>query len=52
MVPVAPAILNAVADATGARVVDLPARPERVLAALRSAGVPAVAAAGGAARTK
>ena len=34
MVPVAPAILNAVADATGARVVDLPARPERVLAAL------------------
>ncbi len=37
MVPVAPAILNAVADATGARVVDLPARPARVLEALRLA---------------
>jgi anaerobic glycerol-3-phosphate dehydrogenase len=34
MVPVAPAILNAVADATGARVTDLPARPDRVLAAM------------------
>jgi CO/xanthine dehydrogenase Mo-binding subunit len=33
MVPVAPAILNAVAAATGARVQDLPARPGRVLAA-------------------
>jgi CO/xanthine dehydrogenase Mo-binding subunit len=41
MVPVAPAILNAVADATGARVVDLPARPARVLEALRAvASVP------------
>lgn len=35
MVPVAPAILNALADATGARIHDLPARPDRVLAALR-----------------
>jgi CO/xanthine dehydrogenase Mo-binding subunit/aerobic-type carbon monoxide dehydrogenase small subunit (CoxS/CutS family) len=34
MVPVAPAILNAVADATGARVADLPARPDRVRAAM------------------
>ncbi|MCA1646344.1 MAG: xanthine dehydrogenase family protein molybdopterin-binding subunit [Chloroflexi bacterium] len=32
---VAPAIANAVADATGARVVDLPLTPERVLRALR-----------------
>lgn len=38
MVPVAPAILNAVADATGARIHDLPARPARVLDALRAAG--------------
>ena len=45
MVPVAPAILNAVAAATGARIVDLPARPARVLDALR-----AVAAAGYSAR--
>jgi CO/xanthine dehydrogenase Mo-binding subunit len=34
---VAPAIANAVADATGARVVDLPLTPERVLAALQIA---------------
>ncbi len=34
---VAPAILNAVAAATGARIVDLPARPARVLEALRAA---------------
>jgi CO/xanthine dehydrogenase Mo-binding subunit len=32
---VAPAIANAVADATGARVLDLPLTPERVLAAIR-----------------
>jgi CO/xanthine dehydrogenase Mo-binding subunit len=38
MVPVAPAILNAVADATGARVTDLPARPDRVLAAMSGQG--------------
>jgi CO/xanthine dehydrogenase Mo-binding subunit len=37
MVPVPPAIINAVANATGARVTDLPARPERVLAALAAA---------------
>jgi CO/xanthine dehydrogenase Mo-binding subunit len=32
---IAPAIANAVADATGARIVDLPLTPERVLVALR-----------------
>jgi CO/xanthine dehydrogenase Mo-binding subunit len=41
MVPVVPAILNAVARATGARVFDLPAHPDRVLAALRATGHPA-----------
>lgn len=34
MVPVAPAILNAIADATGVRIYDLPATPDRVLKAL------------------
>lgn len=33
----APAILNAIRDATGARVTDVPATPERVLAALEEA---------------
>ncbi|MGD9985511.1 xanthine dehydrogenase family protein molybdopterin-binding subunit [Pseudonocardia sp.] len=37
-VGVAPAVANAVADATGARVRDLPITAERVLAALRVAG--------------
>ncbi|MGZ8514185.1 MAG: xanthine dehydrogenase family protein molybdopterin-binding subunit [Candidatus Limnocylindrales bacterium] len=37
----APAVVAAIADATGAWITDLPASPERVLAAL--AGVPAVA---------
>ena len=37
----APAVVAAIADATGAWIHDLPASPERVLAAL--AGVPAVA---------
>ena len=37
----APAVVAAIADATGAWITDLPATPERILAAL--AGVPAVA---------
>ena len=37
----APAVVAAIADATGAWIADLPASPERILAAL--AGVPAVA---------
>jgi putative selenate reductase molybdopterin-binding subunit len=36
-VGIAPAVANAVADATGARVRDLPITPQRVLAALRHA---------------
>lgn len=36
--PTAPAILNAIADAVGVRVYQLPARPERVWQALRGAG--------------
>jgi aldehyde oxidoreductase len=35
MVPTIPAIMNAIYDAVGVRVVSLPATPERVLAALR-----------------
>ncbi len=38
-IPTAPAILNAVADATGARIRSLPAFPARVLDALAAAGV-------------
>jgi len=38
-IPTAPAILNAVAHATGARVTQLPATPARVLAHLKAAGV-------------
>jgi CO/xanthine dehydrogenase Mo-binding subunit len=34
--PVAPAVANAVADAVGARVTELPLTPERVLAAIRA----------------
>ena len=37
MIPTAPAIINAIADATGARVTQLPATRERVLAALAAA---------------
>jgi hypothetical protein len=37
----APAVVAAIADATGVWITDLPASPERILAAL--AGVPAVA---------
>lgn len=39
MDPIAPAIANAVFNATGARVRDLPLTPEKVLAALREAGL-------------
>jgi CO/xanthine dehydrogenase Mo-binding subunit len=35
--PVAPALANAIYDATGVRIYDLPLSPERVLAALRAA---------------
>jgi aldehyde oxidoreductase len=35
MVPTAPAVTNAIANACGARVRHLPATPEKVLAALR-----------------
>ena len=38
LIPTAPAILNAIADATGARVTRLPATPARVRAALKEAG--------------
>ncbi len=37
--PVAAAVANAIYDATGVRIRRLPLRPERVLAALRTAGV-------------
>lgn len=36
LIPTAPAILNAIRDATGAIVSDLPATPDKVLAALRA----------------
>lgn len=39
MIPTAPAILNAVVDATGVRVTELPANRRRVLAALAAAGL-------------
>ena len=38
LIPTAPAILNAIRHATGARVTRLPALPHRVLAAIREAG--------------
>jgi CO/xanthine dehydrogenase Mo-binding subunit len=38
LIPTAPAILNAIRHATGALVRQLPATPERVLAAIREAG--------------
>ncbi len=44
--PPAAAVANAVADALGVRVSQLPITPERVLEALRQAGVPAGSAAG------
>jgi aldehyde oxidoreductase len=36
LVPTAPAIMNAIEDACGARILDLPATPEKVKAALRA----------------
>ena len=38
LIPTAPAILNAIRDATGALVTQLPATPSRVLAAIRGRG--------------
>lgn len=38
LIPTAPAILNAIRHATGARIDQLPALPHRVLAAIRAAG--------------
>lgn len=38
LIPTAPAILNAIRDASGAKVTKLPALPHRVLAAIDSAG--------------
>ncbi|MDN2566911.1 molybdopterin-dependent oxidoreductase [Aquibium sp. A9E412] len=38
LIPTAPAILNAIRDATGAAVTTLPATPARVLAAIRAVG--------------
>jgi 4-hydroxybenzoyl-CoA reductase alpha subunit len=43
IIPVAPAIVNAIADAVGVRIRDLPATPEKILAALaaqRAAAAP------------
>ncbi len=39
LIPTAPAILSAFENATGVRLVEVPATPDRVLAALRRAGV-------------
>ncbi|MDJ0615105.1 MAG: molybdopterin-dependent oxidoreductase [Rhizobiaceae bacterium] len=36
LIPTAPAIINAIRDATGAEVYDLPATPDKVLAALKT----------------
>ena len=38
MTPVAPAIANAVADAIGVRVFEMPITPERVVRALKQSG--------------
>jgi aldehyde oxidoreductase len=38
LVPTAPAVMNAIEDACGARITDLPATPDKVKAALGSAG--------------
>ena len=37
LVPTHPAIVNAIADATGVRIYDMPATPEKILAALKAA---------------
>ncbi len=39
MVPVAPAILNAIYDAIGVRILEVPATPEKVLSAIKNAGI-------------
>lgn len=39
MVPVAPAILNAIYDAIGVRILEVPATPEKVLKAIKDAGL-------------
>ncbi len=39
LVPTAPAILNAIYDATGVRIYDLPATPEKILRAIEAAAV-------------
>ncbi|WP_430883885.1 xanthine dehydrogenase family protein molybdopterin-binding subunit [Fusibacter sp. JL216-2] len=39
MVPVAPAILNAIYDAIGVRILEVPATPEKVLKAIKDAGM-------------
>jgi aldehyde oxidoreductase len=38
MVPTAPAVMNAIEDACGVRITDLPATPEKIKAALEHAG--------------
>lgn len=38
LIPTAPAILNAIADASGVRIHDLPATPDRIRAAILAAG--------------
>ena len=38
MLPIAPAILNAIYDAVGVRILELPVTRERMLGALRKAG--------------
>ncbi len=38
LIPTAPAIINAIHDASGARITQLPALPHRVLAAIKAAG--------------
>ena len=38
LIPTAPAIVNAIRDATGARIRRLPATPDRVRAAIVAAG--------------
>jgi len=41
LVPIAPAITNAIYNATGARLFEIPATPERVYRALKGSGAPA-----------